>query len=76
MVPVLPGEVLLQTLEYLDDVQDFANLSMSCTEFRELIYACDACWEQAFIRDFNEMNAEDYSSLDTWRQKYMYVQLT
>ena len=71
ILPVLPLEVLSRTLDYLEDVKDLANVSKTCREWRELISSCDACWESAFMRDYNKYNAQDYQSLPTWRQKYM-----
>ena len=70
-LPVLPVEVLRQTLDQLDNVVDLANVAMVCREWRELINSCDACWEKSFYRDYNHYNAEDYAKLPTWRQRYM-----
>lgn len=72
-IPVLPLEVLRQTLDQLGNVVDLANVAMVCRDWRELINSCDACWEKAFFRDYNKYNAEDYVKLPTWRQKYMQV---
>ncbi|KAL4535532.1 hypothetical protein Ndes2526B_g06425 [Nannochloris sp. 'desiccata'] len=70
-IPVLPLEVLRQTLDQLGNVVDLANVAMVCRDWRELINSCDACWEKAFFRDYNKYNAEDYVKLPTWRQKYI-----
>ena len=70
-LPTLPLEVMSMALDYLQDFKDFANVAQTNREFRELIYSCDVCWERAFYQDYGHMNAEDYSSLPTWRQKYM-----
>ena len=70
-LPILPLEVLRQSLDYLSNVEDLANVALTCSEWRELINSCDACWEKAFFRDYNQYNAEDYAKLPTWRQRYM-----
>jgi hypothetical protein len=67
----LPIEILRQSLDQLDNVIDLASVALTCREWRELINSCDSCWEKAFLRDYNQYNAEDYDKLPTWRQKYL-----
>ena len=70
-IPVLPVEVLRQTLDHLDNVVDLASVAMVCREWRELINSCDACWERSFYRDYSRYQARDSTKLPTWRKRYM-----
>jgi hypothetical protein len=73
-IPILPVDVLALAMQKLgDDVQDLSRTAQVCREWRAEVYACEPCWERAFLRDFGDLVAADFAAEEraTPRDKYM-----